>query len=182
MSQMYSSFTFDNNATCDTCHLGKQRKLPYHASNSVESNSFELLHFEIWGPLTIPSIQKHKYFLTIFNAHIRFVWIILLRNKYEVSQKVQNFINLITNIFNTIPKVVRSDNGPEFMLSKFYTFKGIIHQRSCVETLQQNGRVERKHQYLLNVGTANLYQSKLSKQYWSFATFIINRVFIPSPT
>ncbi|PNY11392.1 peptide transporter PTR2 [Trifolium pratense] len=85
--------------------------------------------------------------------------------------------------FQTIPKIIRSDNGPEFMLNTFYSSKGILHQRSCVETPQQNGRVERKHQHLLNAGRALLFQSKIPKQYWSYAllhaTFLINRV--PTP-
>lgn len=63
-------------------------------------------------------------------------------------------------------------------MPQFYTSKGIIHQTSCAENPQQNGRVERKHQ-----GRALLFQSKLPKQYWSYAilhaTYIINRV--PSP-
>jgi hypothetical protein len=73
----------------------------------------------------------------------RFVWIILLKSKPEVSQYVQNFIVLI----------------------------------------QQNGRVECKHQHLLNVGQALLFQSKLPKSFWSYAisyaTFIINHVLTP---
>ena len=49
---------------------------------------------------------------------------------------------MIHTQYNVTPKTVRSDNGPEFLLTDFYASKGILHHRSCVETPQQNARVE----------------------------------------
>lgn len=90
---------------------------------------------------------------------------------------------MIENQYDTKPKIIRTDNGPEFLLPEFYASKGIIHQTSCVETPQQNGRVEKKHQHILNVGRALLFQSRLPKQYWPYAilhaAYVINCV--PSP-
>jgi transposase InsO family protein len=183
MTQLYPSISFDNKAVCDVCHFAKQKRLPFTLSTSIATSKFDLLHLDIWGPLAIPSVHGHRYFLTIVDDHTRFVWIILLKQKSEVAIKLQHFITLIENQYTTVPKIIRSDNGPEFSLSTFYSSKGIIHQRSCVETPQQNGRVERKHQHILNVGRALLYHSKLPKSFWSYAllhaTFIINRV--PTP-
>jgi hypothetical protein len=85
--------------------------------------------------------------------------------------------------FNAVVKRVRTDNGPEFLIPQFYASKGIIRENSCVETPQQNGRVERKHQHLLNVGRSLLFQSKLPKHFWSYAVvhaaYLINRVVTP---
>lgn len=75
--------------------------------------------------------------------------------------------------------MVRTDNGPEFLLTDFYQSSGIIHQISCCETPQQNGRVERRHQTILNIARALLFQSKLLITFWTYATmhatFIMNR-------
>lgn len=73
MSKIYSSFTFDSNATCDIFHLAKQQNFHYHSSKSIASHKFELLHIDIWGPLAIPYIHGQKYFLTIIDDHTRFV-------------------------------------------------------------------------------------------------------------
>ena len=131
----------------------------------------------------MPSIHGHKYFITIIDDYSRFVWIILITFKAEVSLHIQQFITLIENQFHITPKVLRSDNGPEFDLPSFYHSKGILHQRFCVETPQQNARVERKHQHILNVGRALLFQSKLLNCYWSYdvlhVVFLINRVTTP---
>lgn len=64
-------------------------------------------------------------------------------------------------------------------MPSFYDSKGILHECSCVEIPQQNGRVERKH-HVLNVARALLFQSQLPKMFWSYAVlmavYIINRV------
>ena len=142
-----------------------------------------MLHCDIWGPLNVPSIHGHKYFITIVDDYSRFVWIILIKSKSEVSLHIQQFITLIENQFHITPKTLRSDNGLEFHMPSFYNAKGILHQKSCVEAPQQNSRVERKHQHILNVGRALLFQSKLPNCYWSsvvlHAIFLINRVTTP---
>jgi hypothetical protein len=94
---------------------------------------------------------------------------VLLKHKSEARQKLIDFITLHENQYNTKVKIIRSDNGPEFLMPDFYSSKGIIHQTSCVETPQQNCRVERKHQHPPNVVRALLFQSHLPKHFWSYA-------------
>nr|GEU77426.1 ribonuclease H-like domain-containing protein [Tanacetum cinerariifolium] len=73
-----------------------------------------------------------------------------------------NFMNLILNQFKFSIKIVKSDNGTEFVNNKMHNLLnslGIVHQTSCAYTLQQNGVVERKHIHLLNVARSLLFQS-----------------------
>ena len=77
-----------------------------------------------------------------------FSWVFLLKSKSEVASKLQDFITFVEVYFNSQIKFIQSDNGPKFKLDTFYSSKGIFHQTSCRETLQQNGRVEHKHQHI----------------------------------
>lgn len=74
----------------------------------------------------------------------------------------------------------RTDNGTEFMVLKnYFKEQGILHQTSCVDTPQQNRRVERKHRHILNVARACLFQARLPTTFWGesilTAAHLINR-------
>jgi len=186
MNTLHSKFPFvnvDSKATCDVCHFAKHRKHPFIPSCNKAKQPFELIHFDIWGPISIKSIHGHSYFLTAVNDFSRYTWLTLMKTKAKTIKHIVDFITLIENQFSCQVKIIRSDNGPEFLMPTFYSSKGILHQRSCVETPQQNARVERKHQHILNIVRALLFQSNLPKQFWSYAAIhavlIMNRVTSP---
>lgn len=56
-------------------------------------------------------------------------------------------------MFNSVNvKNTKKDNGLEYVkVNKFFLKLGIIYQRSCAYTHQQNGVVEKKHKYLLQL-------------------------------
>ena len=73
------------------------------------------------------------------------------------------------------------------MSNEFQVFlqsKGIISQRSCPSTPQQNGVAERKNLHLLDVVRTLLLESSVPPRFWcealSTAVHLINR--LPSPT
>ncbi|CAJ2678503.1 unnamed protein product [Trifolium pratense] len=175
--------TADPNGICDVCHLAKHKKLPYNTSFNKAAHAYDVIHFDIWGPISIKSFHHHSYFLTAVDDYSRYTWIVLMKSKAETRNHVINLIKMIQTQFNHQVKIVRSDNGPEFLMNEFYASKGILHQTSCVESPQQNGRVERKHQHILNIARALLYHSNLPKTFWSYAvlhaTYIINRISTP---
>jgi len=108
----------------------------------------------------------------------RFTRVISLRTKSEVRNHIVNFIAYIENQFKTTIKTIRTDNGAEFAMKNFFSSKGIVHQTTCVETPEQNGIVERKHQHILNVTRALLFQANLPPLFWNFVVqhgiFLIN--------
>jgi IS30 family transposase len=141
---------------------------------------FDIIHCDIWGPIATKSIRGYSYFLTIVDDYSKFTWIVLMKLKSEARQKLIDFICMIETQHNSKVKIVRCDNGVEFTIPQLYSSKGIIHKTTCVESPEQNGRVERKHQDILNVGIALLFQANLPKSFLSFvvqhATYLINRL------
>jgi len=122
--------------------------LPFPHSNTASDNCFDLIHVDIWGPISIPSIHRHKYFLTVIDYLSRHTWVFLMHFKGETRNLLLNFFIYIKNQFKKDIKTNRSDNGPEFEYDDLYNKYGIIHQKSCFNTSQQNSVVERKHQHI----------------------------------
>lgn len=69
--------------------------------------------------------------------------------------------------FETLFRVVRIDNGSEFIcLHEYFKHQGIMHETSYVETPQQNGRVERRHMHVLSVARALQFQANWPIKFW----------------
>lgn len=97
-----------------------------------------------------------------------------MKSKYKVRSIVPAFRHMLGNRFSQSVKLIRSDNLLEFMLNAFYSSKGIVHQRTCVETPQHNRIAERKHQHFLNVARALLFQATLPIRFWGDGYFSCN--------
>ena len=67
----------------------------------------------------------------------------MLKTKSEVHLSIQNFVAFAEKQFEARIKIIRTDNGIEFIMNQFFNSKGIIHQTTCIETPQQNGRVKK---------------------------------------
>ena len=70
-------------------------------------------------------------------------------------------------------------NSKIIALRSYFKHNSIIHHSSCVNTLQQNGIVERKNWHLLEVTITIMFQSNVPKHFWGktilAVTFLINR-------
>ena len=67
---------------------------------------------------------------------------------------------------------------------KFYLKNGVLHQRTCVETPQQNGVAEIKHRHLLETAGSLYFQSNVPEKFWGecllSACHLINRIRLSS--
>lgn len=147
---------------------------PYHV-NSSNAHIFEIVHTDIYGPYSIPSIDCRNYFLTLVDDYIQ------LKKWNQKNAYVFSSLSL-ENKFSTSLKCL-SDNGPEFLIHSLFQTKGILHQSSSVQFPQQNVLVERKHQHILNVTHALFFQASLPRICWhsskQHSVHLINKIHSP---
>ncbi|XP_070007719.1 uncharacterized protein [Nicotiana sylvestris] len=94
-----------------------------------------------------------------------------------------HFIAFVHTQFNKIVKMVRFNNGTEFLNSVCRTVLnnlGILHQTTCAYSPQHNGVVERKHRHLLEITRALRFQAHIPIKFWGYcvitAAYLINRL------
>ncbi|KAJ0623415.1 putative RNA-directed DNA polymerase [Helianthus annuus] len=115
---------------CETCHRAKQVRVPFPLSEHKTKSVGDIIHLDVWGPYKVTSRDGFKYFLTIVDDYSRAVWCYLLRNKMEVFENIEIFYELVLTQFKKKIKILRSDNGTEFVNNKMDNFcktKGILH-------------------------------------------------------
>ena len=178
--------SIDLSFDCTSCKLGKSKVLPFSHHASRASQCFELIHSDVWGIAPVVSHAHYKYFVTFIDDFSRFTWVYFLRSKGEVFSVFHRFLALLETQFSAIIKVLGFESGGDYMSNEFQVFlqsKGIISQRSCPSTPQQNGFVERKNRHLLDVVRTLFLESSVPPLFWcealSIAVHLINR--LPSP-
>lgn len=141
------------------------------------------MHCDIWGSRSQEGYTGARYFLTLVDDYKCCTWVYMMNTKSQTCSYLLSFHSLVSAQFQTKIKCSRSDNGPEFAMVDFYDQNGIIHQRTCVDSPQQNGVAECKLQHILNIARALKIQSGLSLIYWPdmilTTVYLINRT--PSP-
>ena len=110
--------------------------------------------------------------MTFIDDYSRFTWVYFLHSKADVFHVFKMFLAYVENQFSTCIKILRSDSGGEYVSTEFESFlqqKGIISQKTCPYTPQQNGVAERKYRHLLDITRSLLIESSVPTRFWTEA-------------
>jgi transposase InsO family protein len=171
---------------CSACQAGKQVGTHHpHKNIMTIDRPLELLHMDLFGPITYISISGSKYCLVIMDDYSRFTWVFFLQEKSLTQETLKGFLRRAQNEFGLRIKKIRSDNGTEFKNSQIEGFledEGIKHEFSSPYTPQQNGVVEMKNRTLLDMARTMFDEYKTSDRFWAEAInttcYSINRLYL----
>jgi hypothetical protein len=165
---------------CDACEFAKHKRTSYVSRGIRSVSLFVLVHLDV-GTCHVVSINGMKYFVTFIDCFSRMTQVYLMKHKDEVFKYFWDFCALVKGQFNTQVKMIRTDNGTEYVNKQFSSFlseNGILHQTSCPDTPPQNGVAERKNRHILEVARSLMFTMNVPKFLWSevvlIATYLIN--------
>jgi transposase InsO family protein len=72
-----------------------------------------MIHNDIMGPFSQPSIRKARYVLTFIDDLSRFTWVFFLKLKSKVFECLIEFKALVENESRCNIKILHTDNGGE---------------------------------------------------------------------
>ncbi|GJT67063.1 putative ribonuclease H-like domain-containing protein [Tanacetum coccineum] len=112
----------------------------------------ELLHMDLFGPVSVESVNRKKYCLVVTDDCSKFSWVFFLAYKDETYDMLHDLIVGLENRLRHKVKTIRCDHGTEFknqLMNEFCAKKGIKREYSIARTPQQNGVAERKNRTLI---------------------------------
>ena len=83
------------NFDCVPCQLGKQPALPFNTSESISTDIFDLIHFDVWGPSSVSSIGGSQYFVVFVDDYSRYSWNFNMKHRSELLQVYYNFAKMV---------------------------------------------------------------------------------------
>lgn len=161
---------------CLVCPYAKQTRLTFPSNSIKICNCFDLIHVDLWGPYSTLIFYGIKYFLTIVSDFSIITWLFLLKYMYNVCASLKMFLQYVNTQFDGQVKVIKSDNGTEFVIlvcTTMFNALGIIHERSCPYSPQKNEVVARKHIHLFDVSRDLRYQGKIPLKFQGHCVLVV---------
>lgn len=161
-----------NDFFCEACIYGKQHRESFTTSKTKTAEPGEIVHTDVCGPMEHDSLGGKKYFVLFKDDYTNYRYVYFLKHKSEVKEKLQIYLNLVKNQINISVKVLRSDNGLEYVnddVKSLLEKSGIQHQKSTPYTPQQNGSAERDMRTIVEAARTLISSKNLSKNLWAEA-------------
>lgn len=175
-------FVENSNFSCGDCIIGKQHRLPFPASTSRATEPAALVHTDLCGPMQETSIGGAKYFLLFKDDYSQYRSVFFIKEKSEVSKLIEKYILDVKTDINKNIRVLRSDNGLEFInnhVKDILQQHCVRHERSVPYSPQQNGRAERDMRTIVESARTMLHAKELSLRFWAeavaSAVYVLNR-------
>ena len=105
---------------CKGCVVGKHPEHKFDRGKASRATCIlGPIHSDISGPMPITSMNGSRYLLKFIDDFSRYSWVFFIKKKSEVCEKFTELKALIENASGLKIKILRSDNGGEYVSNEF---------------------------------------------------------------
>ena len=170
---------------CDPCAIANHRRKPFKSRPGTRAKKvLDIVHTDLWGPLSVPS-QGFRYFASFIDDATRYSYVTFLQNKSDLLDAFKSYKALVENYCERKIKAVVCDNGGEYTSHAFKKVcdeAGILIRYTPPYTPELNGVSECFNRVLLVKARALMAQSNLGPEFWPYAVRTANYQRNISPT
>jgi hypothetical protein len=92
------SISFSKNEICKGCMLGKNIKKAFPSSDSRAHGILDLVHSDVCGPLSSPSLSGCLYYVIFIDDCSSKCWIYFLKEKNDTFDKFKEYKSFIEKL------------------------------------------------------------------------------------
>ena len=115
-------FDFEHDSVCQGYTLENNVKKSLSNSNTRSKGLLDLIHFDVCGPMSSPSLSVYLYYVLFIHDFFRKSWIYLLKAKNETFSKYQEYKLQVENQTGKHIHDFKFENGGEFDSHDFNEF------------------------------------------------------------
>uniref|UniRef100_A0ABD2WR87 Retrovirus-related Pol polyprotein from transposon TNT 1-94 n=1 Tax=Trichogramma kaykai TaxID=54128 RepID=A0ABD2WR87_9HYME len=167
---------------CQICIENKMHNLPYKNQRTKAMRALEIVHTDVCGPFKTLGFRGEKYFVSFIDDYSKLARVYCIKTKDEVLECLIEYVNTCENAIEKKVKVIRCDNGTEYINKKVFKFareKGIKINNCPPYAHELNGTAERFNRTIMNNARCLLAEAGVHKRFWPeivcAATYLKNR-------
>lgn len=167
---------------CKTCIENKMHNLSFNNNRNKAKDILEIVHTDVCGSFKTAGLNGERYFVTFIDDYSKIAKVYCIKSKDEVFDCLVQFINESENLTGKKVKILRCDNGKEYINNRFNKFakeKGIIINNCPAYVHELNGTAERFNRTIMDMARCLLAEANVHKSFWPeiicAATYLKNR-------
>ena len=158
-------------SVCESCEWGKGTRKAVTKIREGERCAAvgDEIHTDIWGPSSVESIGKRKYYITFTDDCSRYTTVYFLRTKDEAFEFYCIYEAWLSTQYGIRIKCLNSDRGGEYMSDEFSAHlkkAGTTRRLTVHDTPEHNGVSKRGNRTNLEIVRSMLHDSGLPKFLW----------------
>ena len=107
---------------CKMCIKSKMHNLLFKNNRTKAREIMEIIHTDMCGPFKTTGVNGEKYFISFIDDYSKVTRIYCIKSKDEVFDSLVQFVNENENLTGKRLKILRCDNGEEYLYNQIYKF------------------------------------------------------------